>query len=128
MTDKRRNFRIITLGLQALAIAVYFLPPLFTGGNFGIFWLVAGVVQAAMFCTVFFRDSRRRTAISIIFMIIVILWILFLLAFGLLILAEWMHITIFSAIIVYSLSSLIAIVFALAAPRKFSDNTQGFTA
>ena len=128
MTNTRRNFRLITLALQILAIAVYFLPPLFAGGNFGIFWLVAGVIHTAMFCTVFFRDSRRRTAISIVFMIIVILWILFLLAFGLLLLASWMHITILSAIIVYSLSSLLAVIFALAVPRKLTGNMQGFAA
>ena len=119
MKLKNKTFRSITLGLQIIAILAYFIPPLFMRGSVGIGWLVLGVVHTAIFCAVFFRDSRRRTALSIIFLIAVIFWCLFLLTLWLLIVSGWMHITLRSPVIVYSLSSLLAAIFALAGPRKF---------
>lgn len=124
MTVKNKIFRHVTLGLQIIAILAYFIPPLFIGGSVGLFWLIVGVIHTAMFCAMFFRDARRRTALSIIFMILVILWCLFLLILGTLFLSSYMHVTIVSPIIVYSLSALLAAIFALAAPRRFETPPQ----
>lgn len=119
MSKTNKIFRSITLGLQLIAIAAYFIPPLFMRGNVGIFWLVLGVIHTAIFSAVFFRNSRRRTALSIILMIIIIFWCLFLLALGLLLLSSWMPIASFSTMLIYSLCSFLAIIFALAGPRRF---------
>ena len=120
MTVKNKIFRHITLGLQIIAMAAFFIPPLFIGGTVGLSWLAIGIIHTALFSAVFFRDARRRTALSIIVMICLIFWCLFLLALGLLILGGWMTISILSPIVVYSLCSMLAIINALAAPRRFA--------
>jgi len=117
-------FRSITLGLQILAIAAYFLTPLFIGGNVGIGWLALGVIHTAIFCAIFFRNARRRTALSIVLMIFVILFSLIVFGFTMLFVANWTHITLFSPVILYSLSSLLAIIFALAFPRKLPEKAE----
>ena len=119
MTNK--VFRYITLGLQIIAIMVYFLPTLFFGGSMAIGWLIIGVVHTVMFSAMFFRDSRRRTALSIIFMILIILWCLVLLIVGAL-LSTLAPLGITPAsILTYALSSLLAAIFALAFPRRFKS-------
>ena len=123
MKLKNKTFRSITLGLQSIAILAFFIPPLFASGPVGTGWLVLGVLHTAMFCAMFFRDARRRTALSIILLIAIIFWCLFLLAFALLILMNWMAISFLSPIILYSLSALLAAIFALAGPRKFQLQT-----
>ena len=121
MTKKREIFRSITLGLQVIAIIAYFIFPLIAGNGVGIVWLIPGVVHTAMFCTVFFRDSKRRRALSIIFLILVIFWCLFLVLLNL-ILSNFVYTGIGAAGLIYLLSSFLAIIFALAAPRKLQES------
>jgi len=102
-------------------MAAFFIPPIYLGGRVGVFWLVFGVVHAASFCAVFFRDSRRRTALSIVLTVFSILWSLIILAFTSMFLTSLMHITIFSPVVVYGVCSLLAAIYALAGPRKFAS-------
>ncbi|MCL2410503.1 MAG: hypothetical protein FWC97_02560 [Treponema sp.] len=118
MKSRNQVFRYITLGLQIIAIAAYFVPSLFMRSTFGFGWLVLGVIHTGVFCAVYFRDARRRTALSIILTIAVILYCLIFGSFYTYLLSEIMHIGIFSPIVVYFVTSLLAITFALAAPIR----------
>ena len=120
MKTGNRVFRLVTFILFGIALAAFFIPPVYIGGRVGVIWLVFGVVHAAAFCAVFFRDSRRRTALSIILTIFSIIWSLIVLALPLLILTSLMHITILSPVVVYGVCSLLAIIFALAGPRRLA--------
>ena len=122
MIITNKFFRSITLGLHIIAIMAYFLPTLFFGGNMAIGWLIVGVVHTVVFSAMFFRDARTRTALSIIFMILIILWCLILLIIGVLFSLMGLGINP-AAILIYSLSSLLAAIFALAAPRRFKVTT-----
>ncbi|MCL2827161.1 MAG: hypothetical protein FWD99_00285 [Oscillospiraceae bacterium] len=127
MTTINKIFRSITLGLQIIAIAAYFLPPLFMGGHFGIGWLALGVLHTAIFCAIFFRNARRRTALSAILMVVLILWCLFLLIIGgllTLIGAEGLGLQVFGTMFVYIGASFFAAIFALGFPRRFSEGAQ----
>jgi len=120
--------RSITLGLQIIAIAAYFLPPLFMGGRFGIAWLALGVLHTGIFCAIFFRDARTRTALSAILMAVLILWCLGLLFIGGLLNlmgTEGLGLQVFGTMFVYIGASFFAAIFALAFPRRFSVGTQG---
>jgi len=112
-------FRFITLALQTIALAMFFLPPLFNGGRVGIGWLILGVLHAAVFCVIFYRNERKRTVLSIILTVFMIFWSLFILGLGLLIISGFMSVSIFSPFIVYSLLSMLAVIFALAGPRRY---------
>ena len=117
LTKTNRIMRFITLGLFILAISAYYLPTLFFGGRIAVGWLVVGVLHTVLFCAVFFRDSCRRTALSIIIMIVNILWSL-----GLLIVVSQLALVIGFSIIsvsLYTVCSLLASIFALATPRKY---------
>jgi len=121
MMIKNKSFRLGTLIFQSLAMAAFYLPTIIFGGNIGTFWLVAGVLHTALFCVVYFRNERRRTALSIIVMIFVILWSIAISG------AVWFisvmgvfSLSIPSPVLVYSLCSLLAVVFALAGPRRFT--------
>jgi len=118
---KKRNriFRLITLGIYVIAMAMCFIPPLVQGGRVGVFWLVSVVIQTVMFCAVFFRDARRRTVASVFLTLPVIFWSLIVFALGTLITTSLMEISVLSPIIVYSVCSIIAAVFALAGPRRY---------
>ena len=118
MTLKRKIFRHVTFGLQIAAIAAFYLPPLFTGGRVGVIWLALGFVHTLAFCAVFFRDSRTRTALSIILTIVTIIWCLALAIILLPIIISFVELGRALGIIVYILSSLFAIIFAIACPRK----------
>ncbi|MCL2562635.1 MAG: hypothetical protein FWE08_01175 [Oscillospiraceae bacterium] len=118
MKRKNKVLRALALGLQILAILAYFIPSLFLGGHVGMFWLAAGVIHTAAFCVMFFRDAHKRTAFSIILLITIILWILFLLSLAGGLMAVWMAVPPFSPIVVYSYASLLAAALTLAAPRR----------
>ena len=122
MTTGNKAFRSVTLGLQCIAIAAYFITPLVLGGRVGFFWLMLGVLHTLIFVAVFFRDARTRTVLSVFLMIVSILWCLFLFILNGLILA--LEAGGFGPISspmlsVYIITSLLAIIFALAAPRRF---------
>jgi len=122
MTITNKIFRPITLGLQLIAIAAYFLPPLFLGGHFGILWLVLGVIHTVLFSAMFFRNARSRTALSIIFMIVLILWSLLLFLSGaLLILVGTLNfgLAVYPRMFIYIATTFLAAIFALAFPRRF---------
>ena len=122
MIITNKLFRSITLGLHIIAIMAYFLPTLFFGGSMAIGWLIVGVVHTVVFSAMFFRDARTRTALSIIFMILIILWCLILIIIGVLFSLMGLGINP-AAILIYSLSSLLAAIFALAGPRRFKVTT-----
>jgi len=126
---ENKTFRTITLSLQLIAIAMYFIVPLLIGSSVGLLWLILGVLHTVMFAVVFFRNARTRTAISTVFMILVILWCLFLLiSMGVVLLFEVMGFGPMSssvAFLIYFLTSLLAIIFALAGPRRFSAPVDG---
>ena len=127
MEIKNNNFRIVTLALQIIALAAYYLPTMIAGGNFGITWLAIGVVHTIIFCAVFFRDARRRTALSIILMILVILWSI--VVFGVIFIFSLMgifYISLISPLTAYCAFSLLAIIFALAAPRRYAWKNGGW--
>ena len=117
MTNKNKIFRGVTLAFQIISILAYFIPTLI-GGSIGGGWLVIGVIHTILFCTIFFRDARRRTALSIMLMIIIILWCLLMLILGGILAISGLGINV-AAILIYGLSSLLAATFALANPRKF---------
>jgi len=112
--------RQITLVLQVASILAYYLPSLISGGVVGVEWLAIGVVQTVIFCMVFFRDERTRTGISIALMVIgtlgnlvILVFISFFALIGL-----QMGLS-FSFAFLYSLFSLIALIFALCFPRRY---------
>ena len=117
LTKNNKTIRFITLGLFILAILAYYLPTLFFGGRIAVGWLVVGVIHTILFSLMFFRDSRRRTALSIIIMILNILWSLGLL----LMLSQLASVLGFNIIPLglYTLCSLLASIFALANPRRY---------
>jgi len=122
---KNRVFRSITLCLQIIAIVMYFGVPLILGNGISLIWLILGVIHTVMFAVVFFRNARTRTALSVIFMILVILWCLVLLTAILLLalpleIALYGPMTLLAPFMIYFLTSLIAIIFALASPRRFA--------
>jgi len=123
MTTGNKIFRAITLGLQIIAIAAYFITPLILGSRVGLFWLLLGVLHTAIFAVVFFRNARTRTALSIILMIVTILWCLFVLALGglvfLLEISGYGSMSSTSLLLLYTATSFLAIIFALAGPRRF---------
>jgi hypothetical protein len=101
----------------------YYLPSLIGGGEVGIVWLAIGVVQTIIFCAVYFRDERTRTGISIALMVIgtlVNFAILILISFFALLGFE-MGLR-FGYAFVYSLCSLVALIFALCFPRRYHRN------
>jgi len=112
--------------MQIIAIAAFFIPPLLVGSSVEVFWLLAGVIHTFIFCAVFFRDSRRRTALSVILTILVIIWCLILLlvaAFVYFLLAPELGIDVNVSLFVYIVSSFFAAIFALSAPRKYDRIT-----
>jgi hypothetical protein len=119
MTTGNKVFRIITLCLQIIALAAYFGTPLVIGGRVGTAWLAIGVVHAAAFCAVFFRNSRRRFALSVVLTIIVMYWSMFFPALGFLLGLGWIAISALIPLAVYGLCSLLAAIFALVGPRKY---------
>jgi len=127
MIIRNRAFRNITLLLQIIAIAAFFVPSLLVGGNIGVFWLLAGVIHTFIFCAVFFRDSRKRTALSVILTILVIIWCLILTIVAVAIyflLAPEMGIDVNISLGIYIVSSFFAAIFALSSPRKYDRITQ----
>jgi len=115
--------RLVTLCLQVVSILAYYLPSLISGGEVGIIWLAIGVVQTIVFCAVFFRDERTRTGISIALMVIgtlVNFAILILISFFAVLGIE-MGLS-FGYAYVYSLCSLVALIFALCFPRRYHRN------
>ena len=127
MTSGNKIFRAITLGLQITAIAAYFIIPLILGNRSGLLWLILGVLHTAIFAAVFFRNARTRTALSIILMIVTILWCLFLLLLGLFIYILELNLgpmSSLSLLFTYIAASLLAIIFALAGPRRFPKEEQ----
>ena len=119
MINKNKIFRNITLGLQIIAIAAYFIPALVVGDRIAIIWLVIGVLHTVLFCAIFFRDSRRRLVLSVISLAIIIIWLLILIIFGWLLSITGMGIDV-TALYIYAFGSLFAAIFALANPRKHS--------
>ena len=128
MTTGNKIFRGITLSLQLIAIAAYFITPLILGSNVGLIWLILGVLHTAIFATVFFRNARTRTALSIILMIVTILWCLFMFILGgltlLLEVSGYGPMSSPSLLLLYMIASLFAIIFALAGPRRFPKEEQ----
>jgi hypothetical protein len=127
MVVRNRGIRSVTFILQIIAIVAFFIPPLIFGSTVANFWLVVGVLHTLIFCAVFFRDSRKRTALSIILAIFVIIWCLI---FGLVgtfayfALAPGLGIDVSVSLFVYVISSFFAMIFALSAPRKYDRMTQ----
>jgi len=120
MKTSSRVMRLITLCLFIAAMLVYYLPTLLNRGYIGIIWLAVGVVQAVIFSAIFFRDSRTRTALSIVLMVFstmanlalaLFISILFLMTLGL-------GLSFVTAPI-YFVNILIAVTFALCFPRKY---------
>ena len=124
MTTTRLVFRNITLGLQIIALAAFFLPPLFIGGTVSIVWLALGVIHTAIFCAVYFRDSRKRMALSIILTIILALYsaafLLIAIGFVIPILMNFMTISIFTPLVLYCFASLLSAILAMTIPRKYT--------
>jgi len=127
MTNRNKIFRSITFGLQLIAIAMYFIMPLLLGSNVSPLWLIAGVLHTTMFAIVFFRNERTRTAISIILSVLTILWSLFtFIMMGLVLVLEVGGFGSMSSSVqysIYAIASLLAIIFALAGPRRFPNPT-----
>ncbi|MCL1845517.1 MAG: hypothetical protein FWF77_06410 [Defluviitaleaceae bacterium] len=74
--DKRKVLRGVALGLQIAAMAMYFIVPLFFGGWVGVPWLILGVVNAAVFCAIFYRTSGVvwRFVVGIILTVCTAVW------------------------------------------------------
>lgn len=122
MTTGRKVVRSITLSLHIIAMIIYYLPTLITGGQVAVVWLVIGVLQTIIFCVVFFRDSRTRMGLSITLMVIATLWnfiMLLMIAFFALILPSF-GLGIINGLL-YTLCTLIAVIFALCFPRKYKS-------
>ena len=122
MTRTNKIFRPITLGLQLIAIAAYFLPSLLLGGHFGILWLALGVIHTILFSAMFFRNARSRTALSIILMILLILWSLILLLSGALMVeigTGSFGLAVYPTMFLYIAATFLAAIFALAFPRRY---------
>ena len=112
--------RLITMGLQVVSILAYYLPSLLSGGEVGIVWLAIGVAQTIAFSVVFFRNERTRTAISITLMVLgtfVNLAMLIFISFYTLI--GFQLGLYFGVAYLYSLCSLIALIFALCFPVRY---------
>ncbi|MCL2426781.1 MAG: hypothetical protein FWD05_10660 [Oscillospiraceae bacterium] len=131
MTNSNKIFRYITFGLQLIAIAMFFVVPLLLGSNVSPFWLLMGVIHATMFAIVFFRNARTRTALSIILTILTILWCIFVLIMILLVFiletGIYGPMSSHAQFFTYFITSLLAIIFALAGPRRFPDSTTAAT-
>ena len=128
-TVKNRVFRTITLSLQIIAIIMYFVVPLILGSSAGLLWLIIGIAHTVLFAVVFFRNARTRTALSVIFMIVVIVWCLvFFLVMNIFVmsieLSGFGPMFFFGPFIIYFFTSLLAIIFALAGPRRFIQQSE----
>jgi len=122
MTIRNKNFRAITMSLQIVAIAAYFITPLISGSSFGLFWHIAGIIHTAIFAAVFFRDANTRTALSVVLMIVIVLWCLSGAIFGIVVALLESSLGPMSSpmLYIYIVASLLAIIFALAMPRRFA--------
>ena len=113
-------FRLITLGLQIIAMLAYYLPTLINGGSAGLIWLAIGVVQTAMFSAIYFRNAHTRTGISITLMVLATLLNLGMLIiigfFAMIVLMMGLSL---SSAITYALCSLVAVILALCFPRRY---------
>jgi hypothetical protein len=118
--EKQSVFRSIALGLQVVAVLAFFVPPLLTGSEVATGWLVAGVLHTALFCGVFFRDTKKRTAVAVLCLLVIIAWCLIMLLFGafLTFLQTQLGGNSFVLLFVYALASLLAACFALANPKR----------
>ena len=116
LTTHNSIFRKITLGLHALAMSAYYFPTIFSGGNTALDWLFIGIVHTALFSVIFFRDARRRTVLCVLIMIIITIWCLVLLYFG--VLFSFVLETDISSLTFYVFASILAAPFALANPRR----------
>lgn len=119
MKTKNEIFRSIAFSLQIISICTYFMPTLVMGGEISIFWLALGVIHTIVFCTIFFRNSRKRRVLSVLLLITVILscvpWVLV----GYIM---WAMNASLIVLIVYFSSRILAAIFALANPRKLPES------
>jgi hypothetical protein len=117
---KNKNFRNVTLGLQIAAVFFYFVPSLFIGGSVSLLWIFFGVLNTAMFCAVFYRNEKKRLALSIALSVVNILWCVFLAGFSALMLILELGLSFPANFNLYVLCALFAAIFALAAPRRYA--------
>ena len=93
-------------------------------GQFGVFWLVMGVLNTAFFCIMHFRDAKTRTLLSVFLMVAIIFWCIWLSHAILMIATLGAPIVVF---ILYLISTLMAAIFALAFPRRYYKNSEEVT-
>jgi FtsH-binding integral membrane protein len=123
--ETKSKLRTIAWVLQMIAVLAFYLPPLVWGSYVSIGWLIFGVVHIGLFCVVFYRDAKTRTAIAIILSIIIIIGCAATLLMGALLalLQSAYGPDPIISIFVCALASLFAIIFALAKPRAIAINT-----
>ena len=112
---KIRNF---TLGLHIVAMILYFISPMFIGGNVSVFWLALGVLNTMIFCILFYRDSGKRVALSIFLFILSILWCMALFVFVGFMVIMGMGVSLSAIFIIYLFCTFFSATFALAQPRR----------
>jgi len=117
-TTVRQIFRVAALVLFIIAIFAYFIPSFW--GNTSVMWLAIGVIHTAMFSAIFFRNSRRRRVISVIFFVFLMIWNAIFLILLMPVFSSFMHVPIFAPTNLYAICSLVATILALALPRKIS--------
>jgi len=116
----RQIFRLAALMLFIVAIVAYFMSSFW--GSTSVGWLFFGVIHAAMFSAIFFRNARKRRAISIIFFILLLIWGAIFLLLLQPMLAIIMHVPILAPANLYAVCSLLAAILALLFPRKVSES------
>jgi len=70
MTNIRKILRWGILGLQLVAMIIFFVLPLFQGSYVSLLWYGSGILQTMMFCFVYFRREKQWRIVSLIISII----------------------------------------------------------
>ncbi|MDR2569602.1 MAG: hypothetical protein LBD23_04805 [Oscillospiraceae bacterium] len=120
LKTSNKVLRIITISLQIAAMLAFYVPSIISPGNVAFFWLLLGVAQTILFIAIFFRDSRTRTAISIVLMVtgtfVNLALLMFIGVFALVGTSLGLY---FHTAFIYIACSLLAVIFALCFPRKY---------
>jgi peptidoglycan biosynthesis protein MviN/MurJ (putative lipid II flippase) len=115
---KNKRLRYTALSMQIAAVALYYLPPLFTDGRVSVLWLLCGVLNTVLFCAVFYRKNGGRNVRGIVFTVINVLWCGFVLGFVLFILLMGLGVTASVFAYLYVGCALLAAVLGYVAPVK----------
>jgi len=115
MTNTRKILRWCILALQLIAMAIFFVLPLFAGGYVSLNWYLVGILQTFIFCVVYFRMAKKRRVISFLLMLINTFFalFLFLLNFIMSTYGDWG-----ASLVMYSVCIIVAVVLALFIPEK----------